>query len=112
MLLLTGYAGMAAAILLLVVLGIFPRTRWNQQDSYNNLFAVRMQPAAFYTATGQSLRGVHAQERVECFLRWLLALTVIGSPFRGTRWFLRQSELIGHACEVLAAGRDGFDQEE
>ena len=106
-----GYAGFALLMLALVVTGTFPRTRWNASGSYNGLGRVQMAPAAYYAETGQSMRGVHAQERVECFLRWLAFLSVVGLLVLNTRWFFRQSEFIGHAAEIVVAGRHGFDRD-
>lgn len=99
-------------ILFLVITGLFPRTKWNQSDSFNSLFSVRMRPVSYYKASGESIKGVHAQERVECFLRWFTTLSIIGVLFVNSKWFLRQSELIGHASEILVAGREGYNFEE
>ncbi len=109
---LTAYAGFAAFMLVLVATGIFPRTRWNAAASQNRLSRVEMQPAAYYAATNQSMRGVHAQERVECFLRWLALLSIVGIPFMRSRWFFRQSELIGHAAEIVVADTAAYLHEE
>ena len=109
---LLAYPAFALFMLVLVATGVFPRTRWNSKESYNQLSRVLMQPAAYYASTNQSIHGVHAQERVECFLRWLTFLTVVGAVVLNTRWFFRQSEFIGHAAEIVVAGRNGFDRDE
>ncbi len=106
------YAGFAVFMLALVATGIFPRTRWNAAASQNRLSRVEMQPAAYYAATGQSMRGVHAQERVECFLRWVALLSILAIPFMRSKWFFRQSELIGHAAEIVVADTPTYLHEE
>lgn len=109
---LLAYPAFALFILALAATGIFPRTRWNANQSHNRLGRVLMAPALYYTNTNQSMRGVHAQERVECFLRWLALLSLIGVPFMRSRWFFRQTEFIGHAAEIVVAGKHGFDRDE
>lgn len=104
------YAAFTLVMLVLVATGIVPRTRWNTDASANNIGRVKMHDLAYYTKTGQSALGVHAQERIECFLKWIMFLSVVGVVVMKTKWFFRQSELIGHAAEVLVAGDDGFDR--
>ncbi len=106
------YGGFAAFMLALVATGIYPRTRWNGTASQNRLSRVEMQAPAHYTATNQSMRGVHAQERVECFLRWVMLLSIIGIIPSKTRWYFRQSELIGHAAEIVVADTAAYLHEE
>lgn len=107
------YPAFAVFMLALVATGLFPRTRWNAGQSYNRLSRVLMQPASYYASTNpsQSMRGVHAQERVECFLRWLALLSLVGVPFMRSRGFFRQTEFIGHAAEIVVAGEHGFDRD-
>ena len=102
------YAGFVAIVLTLVATGIMPRTKWNTQESANNLGRVHMRNATYYAATGQSMRGVHAQERVECFLKWVLFLSIAGAIVLKTRWWFKQSNLIGKAAETTSA--KGFDR--
>jgi hypothetical protein len=102
------YPAFALFMLVLVATGVFPRTRWNGTQSGNRLASVEMHGPEYYTATNQSMRGVHAQERVECFLKWVMLLSIVGIIPMKTRWFFRQSELIGHAAEIVVAGKHGF----
>lgn len=103
------YAGFAALVLTLVATGIMPRTKWGTTQSANNLGRVHMRTPEYYAATGQSMRGVHAQERVECFLKWVLFLSVVGVAILKTGFWFAQSNLIGKAAEIVAA--KGFDRE-
>lgn len=103
------YAGFVALVLTLVATGIMPRTKWGGDEKSNALGHVHMTTPEAILASGQSPRGCHAQERVEYFLKWVLFLSGVGLLIIKTRWWFRQSELIGHAAEVVAA--KGFDQE-
>lgn len=102
-----GYAAIALILLALVAFGVIPRTKWNQNASLNNLGRVHMRNATYYTATGQSMLGVLAQERTECLLKWIVFLSLIGVPVMKTQWFKRQMELIGHAAEIVVGGWRG-----
>src|SRR5688500_14830694 len=86
-----------------------PRTKWGTDEKANALGHVHMTTPEAILASGQSPRGCHAQERVECFLKWVLFLSIAGVVVLKTRWWFRQSELIGHAAEIVSA--TGFDRE-
>lgn len=105
------YPAFAALWLTLVACGFIPRTRWNQGATVNNLGRVHMQAPEYYIETGQSMRGVYAQERIECWLKNLMFFSVIGLLVIRTRFYFRQSEFIGHAAEIVVAGREGFDRD-
>lgn len=102
------YAGFVCSFLTLVAVGVIPRTKWGMPATLNNLGRVHMQTAGYYLETNQSTVGVHAQERVECFIRWVMFFTVIGAVISLSKFYFRQSEFIGHAAEIVIAEREGF----
>lgn len=127
----------AAALTLLPIAGLWPRLTISESEGpRNGLFLLRMPRADNPLWSGQSRRGVMAQEVVE---QWLAAVwtVLIAAPLafalrdlpgygaipcalivpvhavlRRWSWSVRQLELIGHAAEVVVAeeefGRIGY----
>lgn len=129
------FAITAALLLILPLFGFLPRVKWHSNQAVNNVFLLEMPAPAHYEANGQSMIGVYAQERVEFWIHWLtnllfmapgayaidrygpvgviglLAGFLVAALVRNTNAYDRQSELLGHATEVLVAGRNGFDHD-
>lgn len=125
---------LAVAMLVLPVLGLWP-VIVRGDGARNNLALVTMPSRQWYDREGYDYRATRAQEIVEFWLRWALALavsawpvweiaaavddakagmlfsllTIAGSAALTKLPFVeKQVELIGHAVEVIVADADGY----
>lgn len=125
------YAIFAAVLLGSIMLGAWPIVRHGDETA-NNFALITMRPPEFYQSDASLYSAVFAQELAEYTARWIGALilgagpayALIDKPYGwgacalavivATAWTAlatRQVELIGHATEVVQAGRCGVDRE-
>lgn len=120
------------ACLLWLALPIFkawPVVLLNKDRAVNTMLLIKMKPEAFYVQRDLNFMGTLAQERVEWWLKWFVALLIASpTPFFVTNpvlmiffpvlaylWSLpgfKFVEYVGHAAEVIYDGRPGYLERE
>lgn len=125
------HAALAALLLLAPVLGLLPIIR-EGEDNRNFAWGITLQPRDHPNMGIQCYEGVVAQEIVEWYLRWLVALPLaapaawllgdvpglsivlaflVAMLWPRVRVLQREFEYLGHAAEVEVALRLGWSED-
>lgn len=128
------YLAFAGAMLLAPVLGIWPPVQWSGRRCFNSVLGIEMLPRGHqkYGPLSGRYRPIYAQELVEWWLAWAVALVavapiagalclldpmagagailiaVLAWTWRNGDWGRAQLEYVGHAAEWIVADRAGL----